>query len=104
MFGIFGKKKKVSKTSNEGIDMDSVKVWYEGEVICGDYNLNNPSEYPFHNLFPHGEGKIIYSIDELVVEQYDGQFEAGQYQGSGVLIDRYGEILEGKFKDNLYLG
>jgi len=104
MFGIFGKKKNAIKTSDEYIDMDSVKVWYEGEVICGDYNLNNPSEYPYHNLFPHGAGKIIYSVNALIVEQYVGQFEGGQYQGAGVLIDRHGEILEGKFRDNLYLG
>lgn len=104
MFGIFGKKKTVSKTAEDNIGMDSVKVWYEGEVICGDYNLNNPGEYPYHNLFPHGAGKIIYSVDELIVEQYEGQFEVGQYHGSGVLIDRFGEILEGSFKENLYVG
>ena len=66
--------------------------------------MNNPSEYPYHNLFPHGAGKIIYSVNALIVEQYVGQFEGGQYQGAGVLIDRHGEILEGKFRDNLYLG
>ncbi len=72
MFGIFGKKKKqLSKIKNEDyIDMDIVKVWYEGEVICGDYDLNNPSEYPFHNLFPHGTGKLVYTFDGGVAEQY----------------------------------
>ena len=104
MFGIFGKKKTVSKTAEEYIDMDSVKVWYEGEVISGDYDLDNPSEYPFHNLFPHRVGKIIYSVNELVIEQYEGEFKVGQYHGSGVLIDRFGEILEGSFKENLYVG
>ena len=97
MFGIFGKKKSVIKTSENYIDMDSVKVWYEGEVICGDYNLNNPSEYPFHNLFPDGKGKIIYMQSDQLAEQYEGQFKAGQYHGYGILVDCNGEIFEGKF-------
>ena len=59
--------------------------------------MNNPSEYPFHNLFPHGTGKLVYTIDGGVAEQYEGQFKIGQYHGCGILIDRHGEVFEGKF-------
>ena len=99
MFGLFSKRKKeLSDTKNEDyVDMDSVKIWYEGEVICGDYDVNNPSEYPFHNLFPDGKGKLVYTVGDQVVEQYEGQFKGGQYHGYGILIDRHGEIFEGKF-------
>lgn len=102
MFGLFSKKKKrLSDSKNENyIDMDSVKVWYEGEVICGDYNLNNPSEYPFHNLFPHGHGKIVYKLNGEIIEHYEGMFESGQYQGKGILIDCHGEVFEGIFNSN----
>ena len=40
----------------------------------------------------------------MVVEQYEGQFEVGQYQGKGTLIDRHGEVYEGEFKANLFVG
>ena len=100
MFGIFGKKKSVIKTSENYIDMDNVKVFYEGEVICGDYDLNNPEAYPFHNLFPEGKGKIKYMIGDRIVEEYKGNFKGGQYHGDGVLIDKNGEVFEGQFSLN----
>ena len=28
----------------------------------------------------------------------------GQYQGKGTLIDRHGEVHEGEFKENLFVG
>ena len=31
------------------------------------------------------------------MEQYEGEFEAGQYQGKGTLIDKHGEVHEGEF-------
>ena len=40
----------------------------------------------------------------MVVEQYEGEFEAGQYQGKGTLIDRHGDSYEGQFKENLFIG
>ena len=99
MFGLFGKK-KVNETSENHVNVDNVRVFYEGEVICGDYDLNNPQDYPFHNLFPHGKGKITYMEGESIIEQYEGNFEGGQYSGQGTLINRHGEILKGKFEKN----
>ena len=101
MFGLF-RKKKPEQHSDEYVDMNNVRVFYEGEVICGDYDLNNPGDYPFHNLFPHGKGKITYVAGDTVVEQYEGDFKSGQYHGQGVLIDRYGVIIDGVFHENLF--
>jgi len=96
MFG-FGKKKS---------DKPPVETtcFYSGEVICGDYNVNDPDEYPFHNLFPHGRGKITYMTEGgEVVEEYDGEFEGGAYHGHGKLI-RFGETYEGQFSENKFVG
>ena len=101
MFGLFSKKKP-EQHSDEYVDMNNVRVFYEGEVICGDYDLNNPDDYPFHNLFPHGKGKITYIEGEIIVEQYEGEFKGGQYHGQGVLVDRYGEVSQGFFEKNVY--
>ena len=97
MFGLF-RKKKSEQQSNESVDMNNVRVFYDGEVICGDYDVNNPDDYPFHNLFPHGKGKITYIEGETIGEQYEGEFKGGQYYGLGVLVDRYGEVFEGEFR------
>lgn len=37
------------------------------------------------------------------MEEYEGEFEAGQYHGSGTLVDRHGEIMEGKFSENQFV-
>ena len=55
-------------------------------------------------LFPHGKGKLVYKLDDAVMEQYEGEFEVGQYQGKGTLIDRNGEVHDGEFKANLFVG
>ena len=36
---------------------DIVTQHYEGLVISSEYNVNDPDEYPHHNLFPHGQGE-----------------------------------------------
>jgi len=106
MFGLFRKKQKevFNYVSDEPIDMDKVKVWYEGEVVSGDYDLNDTEDYPYHNLFPHGKGHIIYKLGGRNVEEYKGSFKGGQYNGKGILIDRYGEVFEGEFWENNYVG
>ena len=108
MFGIF---KKGPEAEDDGYDPDQVTVHYEGEVLSPDYaadTLNrdeiNDQSYPYHALFPHGKGKLVYKLNDAVMEQYEGEFEAGQYQGKGILIDRHGEVHEGEFKENLFKG
>ena len=108
MFGLFNKSN--SNNDDDGFDPDKVKVHYEGGVMSPEYAVNslnkeniNDQDYPYHNLFPDGHGKIVYSLDGEVIEQYEGMFEAGQYHGKGILIDRFGEIYEGEFKENSWV-
>ena len=67
MFGLFRKKNILANKPSDQIDLDKIRVFYEGEVISGDYDLNNPDDYPFHNLFPHGKGKITYMEGDNIV-------------------------------------
>ena len=76
---------------------------YEGSVISSDYNLDCPEDYPFHSLCPQGEGKITYFSNGEVVEYYEGEFDGGQYSGQGKLT-RNGEVFEGIFKENKFVG
>ena len=64
----------------------------------------NEQEYPYHTLHPHGRGKLIYKDGDTILEEYEGEFEAGQYHGKGTLVDRHGEVLEGKFAKNKFIG
>ena len=106
MFGLF---KKNTGHGEPDFDYDKVTTHYEGGVISADYVAEtlsrsdiNKQAHPFHNLLPHGHGKIVYSLHEEIIEQYEGEFDVGQYHGKGVLIDRYGEIYEGRFNANLF--
>ena len=64
----------------------------------------NDQIYPYYALFSHGKGKLVYKLDDTVMEQYEGEFAVGQYQGKGTLIDKYGEVHEDEFKANLFVG
>ena len=75
---------------------------YEGQVISSEYNVNDPEEYPYHALFPHGFGKIKYIYEGKVVEEYEGEFNSGQYHGRGRLYWR-GEVYEGRFEDGEFV-
>ena len=35
---------------------------------------------------------------------FDGEFKLGKKEGNGVLIKKNGEKLEGKFKNDIYIG
>jgi|OM-RGC.v1.027182352 hypothetical protein len=103
-------------------DPDRVTVHYEGEVLSPEYAVNtlvfqeggykvrenfNDQPYEWHALFPHGRGKLIYRDQDdpdTIYEQYEGDFAAGQYHGEGTLVDRHGEVLEGTFEKNKYVG
>ena len=117
MLGFFKKKdsEKIEVDDGKFYDPDNIVVHYEGTLLSPEYATQtlvypnngtkvredfNTQGYPFHNLFPHGKGKITYKDGDSVVEQYEGEFQNGQYHGQGTLIDRHGEILEGTFKEN----
>ncbi len=108
MFGLF---KKGHDADNDGLDYDSVTVHYNGAVLSPDYiadTLSKPESaeqsYPYHMLVPHGLGKLTYKLHDVVIEQYEGMFEVGQYHGVGMLIDRHGEVHEGEFSENRFAG
>ena len=76
---------------------------YSGQVISSEYNVDDPDSYPFHALFPHGSGTIKYIYNGEVVEQYEGEFDGGQYSGQGKMI-KNGETFVGEFKKNKFIG
>ena len=102
----------------KGYDDEKVKVFYEGEVLSPEYTATtlvfneggdirqnfNDQGYPYHNLFPDGKGRIMYKFEDEILEEYEGEFQSGQYHGKGKLIDRHGEILEGNFVANKFIG
>ena len=121
MFGLFNKKDNILPyIDDEGnmYDADDVTVHYEGTLISPEYAAEtlvfqnngktlredfNTQPYPYHMLLPHGKGKMTYKDDGDIVEQYEGEFKHGQYHGQGTLVDRHGEVLEGKFKENKFI-
>ena len=100
MFNIF--KKDPAKQDPQEESGEIVTDYYEGSVISSDFNVDDPDEYPFHSLYPHGAGKIVYTRNGEVVEEYEGEFVGGQYCGQGKLI-RNGEVFEGTFKENKFV-
>jgi hypothetical protein len=121
MFGLFNKKDNILPyIDDEGnmYDADDVTVYYEGTLISPEYAAEtlvwqnngkklrddfNTQPYPHHMLLPHGKGKMTYKDGDEIIEQYEGEFQYGQYHGQGTLIYRYGEVLEGTFKENKYI-
>ena len=126
MFNFFKKNKKRETVDKQDLDNDylprgyddeQVKVFYEGEVLSPEYTAStlvfneggdirqnfNDQGYPYHNLFPDGKGRIKYIFKDEILEEYQGEFQLGQYHGKGKLIDRHGEILEGNFTENKFV-
>ena len=121
MFGLFKEKKyKLPYIDDEGniYDADDITVYYQGTLISPEYAAEtlvwqnngktlrdefNTQPYPYHMLLPHGKGKMTYKDGEDILEQYEGEFKHGQYHGQGTLVDRYGEVLEGTFKENKFI-
>ena len=94
MFNLFKNKEK-NNEDNDDYDPDRITTFYEGEVMSqGDYevytlNRNDPSskqEYPHHMLVSNGLGKIIYKDGDQIIEEYEGEFHVGQYNGQGKLV------------------
>jgi hypothetical protein len=123
LFSFFKKKGtgvNLPNINDEGniYDPDDITVYYEGTLISPEYAAEtlvfqnngkklrddfNSQPYPYHMLYPHGKGKMSYKDGDDIIEQYEGEFQHGQYHGSGTLIDRHGEVLEGIFKENKFI-
>ena len=123
MFSFFKKKGtgvNLPNIDDEGniYDPDDITVYYEGTLISPEYAAEtlvfqnngkklrdnfNSQPYPYHMLYPHGKGKMSYKDGDDIIEQYEGEFQHGQYHGSGTLIDRHGEVLEGIFEENRFV-
>ena len=105
MFGFLKRRKQ----DTEFFDTESVVVTYTGEVLSADFTAEslNRSDvhdygYAYHNLVPHGRGHIIYMLHGEVLEEYEGEFEVGQYHGHGKLYFK-GTTYEGKFEEGICL-
>ena len=121
MFSFFKKKDThLPNIDDDGdiYDPDDIVVHFEGTLISPEYAAEtlvfqnngkklrenfNSQPYPYHLLYPHGKGKMTYKDGEDIIEQYEGEFQHGQYHGSGTLIDRHGEVHEGIFKENKFI-
>ena len=106
MFGIF----KDDTPEVVKYNSDDIKSYYEGGVMSPEYEARtinrdeiNEQDYPHHVLYPHGKGKLTYKIGNKVIEEYEGEFEVGQYHGKGRMI-REGVVYEGQFEENKFVG
>jgi hypothetical protein len=105
MFGLFKKREK----NTEFFDTESVIVTYTGEVLSADFTAESLNRtdvhnygYPFHNLYPHGHGHIVYTLHGEIIEEYEGEFDVGQYHGRGKLYFK-GATYEGNFDEGICL-
>ena len=103
MFGLFNKKKNIKAQYEHGIT-----GYYEGEIMLQtDYEDTNwdredPSlkkDYNWHVMLPDGFGKITYKDGDKIIEEYEGEFDCGQYEGEGRLTLK-GKVYKGMFEDN----
>ncbi len=82
---------KIIGTFNNG-DISRGRI----EALDGSYYYEGELE----DGVPHGQGSYV-SIDNF---EYSGQFENGEFNGYGRLTDNKGEIVEGIFRDDQYIG
>ena len=100
---------KRNQKINEEIDRKnnlfaSIRAYYEGEVDSADYwDPENPDDFKGGLITPDGEGKLTFKIDNKIIEQYEGNFDHGSYNGFGKLL-RNGKKIKGWFDNGEYLG
>ena len=82
----------------------SIRAHYKGEVDSTDYrDPEKPEDFKGGLITPDDEGKLIFKIDNKIIEQYEGDFSHGAYNGWGKLL-RNGQKIEGWFEHGQYLG
>lgn len=111
MFGLFSR----NSEQTDKYDPDEITTEYSGEVLCADFvayesNREKVDVTEPQVLVPHGPGRIIFKHKGQVIEEYDGEFEAGFYHGLGKLTFPQGkitddiEIYEGQFETGKFNG
>lgn len=103
MINLFKKYSENKPPKEEEYASIETEIFYEIKVISSDYDVDDPDNYPYHKLFPHGSEKIVYTYDGEIVESYEGELDAAQYSGEGKLI-KNGEVFEDTFKENKFVG
>ena len=111
MLGVLTKifKKQTSSADDTAAEAyDAVVTTYTGEVLSADFTAEslgrdeiNNYGYPHHNLLPHGQGHIVYTLYGEVLEEYQGQFDIGQYHGQGKLYFKE-TTFEGTFDQGIF--
>lgn len=84
-------------------ELEGVKVIYQGAVLSPEYassDLMRANSYDkvhsHHLLVPHGYGKITYLLEDEILEEYEGEFDTGEYHGHGKILFK-GRQHAGKF-------
>ena len=104
MFGFLNKKKNEIKDQYT----HTITGYYEGEFILQieyeetNWDREDPSlkkDYNWHVMLPDGFGKITYKDGDKIIEEYEGEFNCGQYEGEGRLTLK-GKIYKGMFENN----
>ena len=104
MLGFFKKKKNEIKDQYT----HTITGYYEGEFILQieyeetNWDREDPSlkkDYNWHVMLPDGFGKITYKDGDKIIEEYEGEFNCGQYEGEGRLTLK-GKIYKGMFENN----
>ena len=99
MFGFLNKKKNEIKDQYT----HTITGHYEGEFMLQieyeetNWDREDPSlkkDYNWHVMLPDGFGKITYKDGDKIIEEYEGEFHVGQYNGQGKLV----------FKNKVYKG
>jgi hypothetical protein len=73
VFGLFKKKE-------ENVEDVGPNGYYEGQILGADYAAGD-SEY--HDMWPHGVGKMTLTMEDGTVEVYEGSWDVGKFHGQG---------------------
>ena len=98
MFSFFKAKSEPESVSPNG--------YYEGEILSADYPVGDSDE--FHDVYPHGTGKLTVTLEDGSTEIYEGSWDIGRFHGTGRLtlraVDGSEQITEGEWVEGNFSG